>query len=64
MKKSTADFLAYEMARGRFSQSNYSLNEMTAKELADFIQTLSSEFQKNLDDLEPDVLERFKHLSK
>ncbi|WIM82211.1 hypothetical protein [Gallibacterium anatis] len=64
MKKSTADFLAYEMARGRFSQSNYSLNEMTAKELADFIQTLSSEFQKNLDDLKPDVLERFKHLSK
>ncbi|WP_410679043.1 hypothetical protein [Avibacterium paragallinarum] len=64
MKKSMADFLAYELARERFAQSNYNLNQMVAKELADFIQTLSSEFQNNLDDFEPDVLERFKHLSK
>lgn len=64
MKKATADFLAYEFAKARFTHSNYLLNPQAAREIAQFIQTLSSEFQNNLDDFDESTIERFKHLSK
>ncbi|OOF85095.1 MULTISPECIES: hypothetical protein [Rodentibacter] len=64
MKKATADFLAYEFTKARFTHSNYPLNQQVAREIALFIQTLSLEFQNNLDDFDESTLERFKHLSK
>ncbi|MDD0824622.1 hypothetical protein PTQ27_09145 [Mannheimia sp. AT1] len=64
MKKSTADLLAYDMAKSRFSQSEYNLNEYSARDVARFIKVLSSEFQEHLDDINSDELERFTGLSK
>ncbi|MGC7561287.1 hypothetical protein [Pasteurella sp. PK-2025] len=64
MKKSTADFLAYEFAKAHYDKAGLNFHENNAKTIGDFIVALSSEFQEKLDDFDSDTVERFKNLSK
>ncbi len=50
MKKSTADFLAYEFAKAHYDKAGLNFHKSNAKAIGEFIAALSSEFQEKLDD--------------
>ncbi|HDR1816921.1 TPA: hypothetical protein QB621_001583 [Pasteurella multocida] len=68
MKKITADKIALVIARDILktnSQYQRDINSMVAREIANFVNTLSEEFQKNLDDgiQSSDIIKTYKNQS-
>ncbi|HDR1113668.1 TPA: hypothetical protein QB274_001483 [Pasteurella multocida] len=68
MKKITADKIALVIARDILktnSQYQRDINSMVAREIANFVNTLSEEFQKSLDDgiQSSDIINSYKNQS-